>query len=208
MRIITTDQRTPEWHAARLGCITASNAIRALTKPRKKGEEFSATQISYLDELVAEIMTGESYSFENQATLWGTENEEPALELYSARLTPMSYLERTGFIKPDDLDNVGVSLDAFSDDRNVEVKCPFKPANHVKHLRGDIDRAYILQMQFGMWVTDKELCDFVSYDPRMPPAHQLYVRGIERDPLVIEQLTETIPKLSAQLTKIVEDLLG
>ena len=52
-------------------------------------------------------------------------------------------------------------------------------------------------MQWQMALTDREWCDFVSYDPRMPEDLSLFIKRVPRDPQMI-----------ADLMKQVEEFLG
>lgn len=212
MRVITTEQRTPEWYAAKLGCISGSNAALVLTQPRTKKDKETgviakATQ-SYLDALCAEVMTGESRNIINTAMQWGIDYEDQAIDVYCNQLTTASTFEQVGFVKHDTLNNVGCSPDGISDGMIVEIKCPYVSANHVSNMRGEIDRKYVLQMQFNMWICGAMAAEFVSYDPRMPSAKQLYTKEIERDQAIIDKLNDVVPKLSWMLENQLMDLLA
>ena len=81
MNIIETcEQGSIEWLSLRLGKITASRVKDVLTKGR--GTSPSKTAESYMMELIAEILTGNSKPFfENDAMRWGTETEPQARAL-------------------------------------------------------------------------------------------------------------------------------
>jgi L-alanine-DL-glutamate epimerase-like enolase superfamily enzyme len=60
------------------------------------------------------------------------------------------------------------------DEGLIEIKCP-NSGTHIETLLGsEIDGKYIKQMQWQMACTDRQWCDFVSYDPRFPEPLRLF----------------------------------
>ena len=47
-------------------------------------------------------------------------------------------------------------------------------------------------MQWQMACCERDWCDFVSFDPRMPAKLQMHVTRVERDGELIEELTKDI----------------
>ena len=75
----------------------------------------------------------------------------------------------------------------------IEIKCPYNSVNHVRTiLSKEVPSEYIYQVQGQMWVLNKDWCDFVSYDPRMPESHRMIIIRVERDDEKIEALSELI----------------
>ncbi|MBF9655999.1 YqaJ viral recombinase family protein, partial [Streptococcus pseudopneumoniae] len=73
----------PEWHAARLGCATASRIADVIAKT-KTGE--SASRKNYAAELLVERLTGtQAERFSNAAMQWGTDTEPHARAAYEFR---------------------------------------------------------------------------------------------------------------------------
>ena len=67
------EQGSDDWHAARLGLITASKVSEVLSKGTGRAR--------YMRELAAEIITGQRsdyISYQNAAMQWGTETEPQA----------------------------------------------------------------------------------------------------------------------------------
>ena len=56
MKIIECEQNSPEWFAARLGKITASNMDKIITPTGQQSKQVG----KYITQLIAEIITGES----------------------------------------------------------------------------------------------------------------------------------------------------
>jgi transglutaminase-like putative cysteine protease len=50
-------------------------------------------------------------------------------------------------------------------------------------------------MQFQMWVTGRQWCDWISFDPRAPEAMQLHVYRVERDQEYIGELVARVEYL-------------
>jgi putative phage-type endonuclease len=202
--ILETDtQRDADWYAARLGKATASrfkDAIAAL----KSGAPAQA-QRDYLTELVVERLTQQPIQrFQNAAMTWGTE-QEPAARAAYERITGR-IVEETGFVAHDTL-MAGCSPDGLVDwDGLIEIKCPWGTANHIETLLNGMPAEHITQVQGQMWITGREWCDFVSYDPRMPEPLQLYVQRIPADPKAIADLAFGISAFLKEVGSKVEAL--
>ena len=82
MKIIETCvQGSDEWLAMRLGKVTASKVSEVISKGRGKAPSKSAE--TYMIELIAETLTGQSKPFFiNDAMRWGTETEPQARNIY------------------------------------------------------------------------------------------------------------------------------
>jgi len=203
MILETADQRSADWYAARLGKATASrfkDAIAGL----KSGAPAQA-QRDYLTEIVVERLTQQPIQrFQNAAMTWGTE-QEPAARAAYERVTGTS-VEETGFICHDTL-MAGCSPDGLIDwDGLIEIKCPFNSAVHIETLLNGMPADHIPQVQGQLWITGREWCDFVSYDPRMPAELQLHVQRIQRDPSFIADLEARITSFLQQVGTQVEAL--
>jgi putative phage-type endonuclease len=171
-------QRTEEWYAARLGKVGASR-IGDLMAQTRSG--YGASRGNLMAELIVERLTGTAYNgYTNAAMQWGIDHESEAKEAY-AFLTD-AVLNDVGFLDHPTIAMAGASPDALVGASGlVEVKCP-NSATHIETLlTGTIDVKYRLQMQFQMATTGRAWCDFCSYDPRMPPSMQFWLKRVERD---------------------------
>lgn len=192
MRIINVEQRTSEWYAARLGVPSASNFAKVISPTGKK-----STQVeSYLNRLVADILTGRSEQQEpTEAMQRGTEMEAEARAYYELIMGPV---EQVGFCIHDD--GFGCSPDGVVGEGLLEIKCPLAHT-HVEYLRnGEIPSIYIPQVQGQMLVMDKPWCDFLSYHPDMKP---LLVR-VMRDDAFCQVLHEALKELVQNIKTNVE----
>jgi hypothetical protein len=81
----------------------------------------------------------------------------------------------------------------------VEAKCP-NTATHIESFLGaPIDEKYMKQMQWQMACTDREWCDWVSYDPRLPVEYRTVIRRVPRDDAMIAKLEQQAEEFLAEL---------
>ena len=203
MILETATQRDDDWYAARCGKATASRFKDAMAT-LKNGDPAQA-QRDYLTELVVERLTqAPAQRFATAAMQWGTEQEAPARAAYEAR-TGVA-VEETGFIAHDTL-LAGCSPDGLVDwDGLIEIKCPFNSGVHIETLLGGMPKEHVAQIQGQMWITGRQWCDFVSYDPRMPEPLQLHIQRIPRDPAFIADLERRVTSFLAEVGAKVEAL--
>lgn len=198
------EQGSEQWLRDRLGHLTASRMADVLATT-KSGP--SASRKNYLAQLVAERLTGiVAESFVSTAMEWGTSNEPLARAEYEILTDQM--VDQDGFIKHPSIEWCGASCDGFIGDSGlIEIKAP-NTATHIEYLlAGKPPAKYQPQMLLQLACTGREWCDFVSYDPRMPEEHRLFVVRFEpkRDEvLAVEQaaieflaeVEQTIQKLN------------
>lgn len=199
------EQRTEEWFAQRAGKVTASRVADVVAKT-KSG--YSASRANYLAQLVAERLTGKpSESFSNAAMEWGTEQEPFARAAYESKANVL--VDEIAFVPHPVIAFSGASPDGLvSDKGQVEIKCP-NTATHIDYLLGkQVPPKYKPQMAWQLACTKREWCDFVSFDPRLPERHQLFVvRYVPEDGYIAElehevskflsEVRETITKLES-----------
>jgi putative phage-type endonuclease len=196
-------QGSPEWFAARLGKVTASRVADVIAKT-KTG--WGASRANYMAELVAERLTGASGDkYSNAAMQWGTEQEPEARAAYEFRVG-VDVLQ-VGFVPHPSLVMAGASPDGFvGDDGLVEIKCP-NTATHIETLISQkIPGKYVTQMLWQMACTGRQWCDFVSYDPRLPPSMRLFVKRLERDVDQIQVLEKEVADFLAEVDTKVSQL--
>ena len=194
------EQRTDEWHAARLGRVTASRLGDVLAKPT------TAAYRSYRAQLIAERLTGEAAeTFTNAAMQWGVDTEDEARRAYSF-IADRDVVE-TGFVDHPAIPMTGASPDGLVGDEGlVEIKCP-KTATHIETITdGQVPLKYLRQMQWQMACTGREWCDFVSYDPRLPPHVRLWIKRVERDDTMIANLADAVTAFLADVDQIIAAL--
>ena len=196
-------QGSPEWHQARLGKVTASR-ISDVAAKIKTG--WGASRAKYMGELIAESLTHEpTPSFVNAAMQHGTDTEPQAAAAYSFYTD--AELELVGFVDHPKIDQAGCSPDRLiGKDGLVEIKCPQTSTHIDTLLGGSIPKKYIDQMQWQMACTKRKWCDFVSFDPRMPPETQLFIQRVERDKERIKELEEMVVEFLTEMNEKIDRL--
>ena len=116
-------------------------------------------------------------------------------------------VDEAGFVDHPEVAWAGASPDGYVDaDGLVEVKCPLT-ATHLDTLLGaSIPGGYRTQMQWQMACTGRLWCDFVSFDPRLPPRMQLHVQRVPRDLSVILELETEVTTFLAEVASRVDQL--
>lgn len=198
MIILNDEQGSPEWLASRLGRPSASNFGRLVTGSGKP----SSSAESYINEMIAERLTGRSKPFyTNEHMERGNALEPEAREAYEF-ITDFEVVE-TGFILHDS-EEFGCSPDGLvAEQGGLEIKCP-SDSVHVSYLRaGKVPSKYYQQVQGCLWITGREWWDFMSYHPEMP---HLLVRA-HRNEKFIEAMAEQVLAAVETITTETERLV-
>lgn len=183
------EQGTPEWFAQRVGKVTASRG-RDVVARTKSGP--SASRTNYKAELVTERLTGLPVEQYQSAAMKHGNEQQPAAQAAYEFMTDR-IVEPIGFVEHPRIPMCGASPDGLvGADGLIEIKCP-NTATHIETLLGGkIDHGYIVQMQLQMACTGRQWCDFVSFDPRLPPSMQIHITRVNRDATFIEDLEREI----------------
>jgi putative phage-type endonuclease len=196
-------QGTAEWHALRVGKVTASRVADVIAKT-KTG--YAATRANYAAQLITERLTGlPTEGFTNAAMQWGTETEPEARVAYEFNC--VASVVEVAFVPHPTIGETGASPDGLvGDDGLVEIKCP-NTATHIETLRGgSVPAKYITQMQWQMACTGRQWCDFVSYDPRLPEWCRFFCQRIDRDDALIAELEREVIVFLNEVRAAVMDL--
>ena len=161
------EQGTEEWLNMRLSVITASKYKDVLAGGK------GLTRATYMRQLAAEAITGERVeTFKNSSMEWGTEHEHQAKSMYE--LMKCADVEEVAFIKHDEI-NTGVSPDGLVEENGlIEIKCPNTATQIETFLSGKMPSQHIAQVQGQIWVSERDWCDFVSFDPRINGASSYF----------------------------------
>lgn len=210
------EQNSAEWDRIRVGRFTASEIWKLITEPRtveaKKEGRLSETAMTYVNEKVAEVLTGmpksTGYAF---PIVWGVEHEDEAADFFS-NATGFE-LEKVGFFPY--TDHAGGSPDRLvGDNAIVEIKCPYDPAKQIDYLMltdmWDLKREnkeYYWQCQANLLFTERTICHFVTYDPRMildkHKMKHIEITPVEKDQqLIIDKITIAV-KEKLQLLNLI-----
>lgn len=193
MNIIQCEQGSESWLLARLGIPTASNFSKIMSKGKGK------TRHTYMLELLDQSLTGQATDgFKSEAMEWGNDYEEQAAFFYEFEKNVT--VEKVGFCTLDD--RIGASPDRLvNDDGLLEIKCPNTKTHLDTILEGKMPSKHKAQVQGQLWVTEREWCDFVSYDPRIPSDNCIFIDRIYPD-------LEYIKELSKEVHRFIEEMNG
>ncbi len=182
-------QGTPEWFDSRVGCCTASRCYDAIAKT-KSG--WSASRERYMDELITERLIGRAQDhFISADMMWGIEQEPLARAAYEFENNVT--VEEVGSIPHPVIEWSSASPDGLIGDEGlIEIKCPKTTTMVSTVLSGQIPKNYVTQMTWQLACTQRKWCDFVMFDPRLPPANQIWIQRYEPEEDVITQLEEDV----------------
>jgi putative phage-type endonuclease len=199
------NQGTEDWKMARCGKVTGSRIADVIAKT-KSG--YSASRDNYMAQLVCERLTGQvAEGFTNSAMQWGTETEPLARAAYEAYTNEL--VEQVGFIEHPIIHNTGASPDGLVGLFGlVEIKSPQTNTHLDTLLSGSVPTKYIPQMMWQMRVCDRQWCDFVSFDPRLPDKLQLFIKRVEFDPDYVAMLEKEVTQFLIELDEKVNLLKG
>lgn len=146
-------QRTPAWHAARRGKLTASNLGSALGLC-----PWTTRQQAYNRAMGLERFVG------NDATRYGTANEPNGILAYSAHTG--NVVDNTGLhVHPHTSWLAGSPDGLIGSEGMLEVKCPFWRKKDGSRVHKEIPSHYYLQMNLCLECSERNWCDFISWSP-------------------------------------------
>jgi hypothetical protein len=170
--------------------------------PVEHHQTFGAPHGEHLTGLPAENFTG------NRATDWGENYEPDALRAYTKR-TGRKIKPGTYYGHPV-LPWVGGTPDGLVGERGmIEAKCPLTFKNHLRTvITRTVPDEYLPQVLGHLWLSGRDWCDFVSYDPRIEGRHSLAIVRVNRKdhPEGIAVLGERITEFHDLLLEKLEKL--
>ena len=186
-RKISADlQGTPEWFERRRGKVTGSKAKTIM----HGGERGLNTYLNELWEQELDAWKPKDLSGV-KAIRWGHTYEPMACYAYEELTSEV--VIHTDFITLGDW--IGYSPDGLVGiDGLLEIKCPMNVERWNEHTEKGCPKDYMAQIQFGLWVTGREWCDFVSFNPFEETEDKIetlsYIDRIERNEKYIKELEE------------------
>jgi putative phage-type endonuclease len=202
MPMIEVEQGSDDWLTMRCGMVTGSRVADIVTRLKKGG--YSAARQNYLMEVVVSRLTGLTPDhFVTPAMEWGIANESFARAAYEIEQDVDT--SPAGFAMHQKIKWFGASPDRLvGSDGLLEIKC-LTSANHLQVLLdGVVPVDYMPQMMAEMACADRQYCDFVSFDPRMPKHLQLFVRRFERDEKLIGVMEQEVELFLTEVEAMVK----
>ena len=178
-------QRTEEWFEARLGCVTASMAYlfnNPIPNKTKQNYKFQLIQERLTNTRLPEKTTKDQFI--------GREREGDARNFYANQYV---YVDECGFIPHPTIKYSGASPDGLIGNEGlIEIKCP-NEKNHNQYLKLEkVPSKYLYQIQFQLACTQRNWCDFISYNPHFSENQKLKVIRVFPDLSLIKKLETNI----------------
>lgn len=205
MQIIRNiEQGSEDWLQLRLGIITCSELDALMIEGRQEGG-FGVAAYTYMDRLIGERITGaEAEPWRgNKSSERGHVLEPVVRDLYCRRRDMQAeHIEQVGIILNR---GIGYSPDGLiAGDGLIEVKTKIPEKLVSIILAGEVPKEHVAQCQGGLWVSDREWIDFISYWPGMP----LCLVRAERDEAYIRKIAQRVKDfneiMEARLERVLE----
>jgi putative phage-type endonuclease len=193
LETINCEQGQPEWFECRLGIPTASMFSAVMAKGQGK------TKRSYMLKLLGERLTGDpAENFSNSNMDRGNELESMAREAYTFKTG--SSVEQVGFLRSGDGNGLyGYSPDGLiAADGALEIKCKLPHTHLDVLLRDEMPTEHKHQVQGGLWISEREWCDFMSFCPGIKP----FIKRIHRDEEYIKQIIGAVAEFNLELYRL------
>lgn len=192
-------QGSEAWHDARRGLLTAST-IGQLITPKTIKPSKSETARAFIAGLVGERIAGFTEpTYTSDDMMRGIEEEPYARDLYAETFAPVTQVgfmirERNGI-------KLGFSPDGLvGDDGLIEIKS----RRQKKHVLSVLDDAAppenMAQIQTGLWVSERDWCDYISYSGGM----KLWVKRVHAD----QRWQEVITEVAAEFEKTAAEMIA
>ena len=197
------EQRSTEWFAARCGSLGASQLNEALATT-KNG--WGASRENIKNRIIAERLTGTpTETFQNAAMIWGVETEDQARKAYESETG--TFVEELGIAFHPTLKHTHASPDGLvGEDGLLEIKCP-NTTTHIETLKSQkVPSKYMNQMLWQMRCVDRQWCDYVSFDPRLPEHLQLFIKRVDRDDAAIAELEAKVAEFLTEVSREIDAL--
>lgn len=181
----------PDWLSLRAGKFTGSDFSVMLGN----GE----TKRKMILEKATEHILGKPCNKDHYVSadmLRGIELESVARNLYIEET--FNDVKEVGFIEKDEY--CGVSPDGLvSEDGIIEIKCPKDTVFVEQSITGKIKPEYYTQIQYVLYITGRQWCDYVAYNENFP----LLIRRYERDEEYIEKIKNALEDGIEQVKQII-----
>ena len=168
MKHLKIEQKSPEWWAYKVGRVSGT----------RTGQLISTRENTLIDEMLDEMLDGfvKPNDFQTDEMLFGIENEEKALDLYS-KISGIDF-ERGGVLVSDKFEDIHMaSPDGINVERGIiaEVKCTMQGKTQIKRFRKGVDANYMPQIiNYFACSPDVKEVHWISYCPFRPERELVY----------------------------------
>jgi len=184
---------------------------------------------TYLNECIAETLSGVIRELKGASLDWGHEQEPKARFAYEMR--KMQSVKLVGFVplrnvkdgriwagaSPDGLvgpwdiiedDEGNSTVSPLSEEHSggIEIKSPFNPAVHTATIRsGEVPEEYLEQILGNMLVTGAKWWDFISFHPEFGK-HSLFVKRVHSTPEKLEEMASRVRRFDQSVMRELKKL--
>jgi hypothetical protein len=204
-----------DWKDFRKGLFTSSQINRLMASPTKKeieaGEKISKGAKTYILELIANVEAGFKKEFYSSAMEWGNEQEPQAVlrlaEMLGKDVTDNDFIYTSvgGWVFFVYDKKSGGTPDVILNDAIVEIKCPDSHTHRYYRTFVNSDNIaselpdYYDQMQHNMMLCQRDMCYFMSFDPRFKDVNkQVHLIEVKADKDRQQQILDKIELAHAQ----------
>ena len=196
MKIYTEiEQGTPEWLELRKGIIT-STVVKSLIKPTFKLAENDKTRKAIwrlASERITDHLEDSFYSSDMER---GHFEEPLARDLYGGAVEVGFITNKIGGV------TVGYSPDGLVGENGlIEIKSAKQSIQVERIVSGVVPTEHLPQIHYGMLVSGREWCDFISYSNGMP----MQVIRVERDLKIQDVLIEAIQIAETKIQNVIAE---
>ena len=199
MQILDMPQGSDEWYAERIGSIGGSSIASVVAGGQGKMRK------NLMYRLAGEILSGAKYDgFKNEHMERGTEQEAEARDMYE--FITGNEVAQVGLVKL--TDHKHESPDGLvGEDGKIEIKCVI-PSVHVETIISDkVPSGYNKQIQWGMFICERQWCDFVSYSPLIT-SRPIWIKRVERNEKLIKELDTGADTFIKEMWVIIDTIMG
>jgi hypothetical protein len=196
MRIYTDiEQGTPEWLDLRKGIIT-STVVKSLITPTFKIAENDKTRKA-IWKLASERITGHlEDSFYSSDMERGHFEEPLARDLYGGAVEVGFITNKIGGV------TVGYSPDGLVGENGlIEIKSAKQSIQVERIVSGIVPVEHLPQIHYGMLVSGRDWCDFISYSNGMP----MQVIRVEKDLKIQDVLIEAVQIAETKIQNVIAE---
>ena len=196
MKIYTEiEQGTPEWLELRKGIIT-STVVKSLITPTFKLAENDKTRKA-IWKLASERITNHlEDSFYSSDMERGHFEEPLARDLYGGAVEVGFITNKIGGV------TVGYSPDGLVGHNGlIEIKSAKQSIQVERIVSGVVPVEHLPQIHYGMLVSEREWCDFISYSNGMP----MQVIRVERDLKIQDVLIEAVQIAETKIQNVIAE---
>lgn len=189
MQIIKNiEQGTNEWLSLRLGVATASNFNKIITSKGEESDQLKGYALSLATDI---FLINPEEGYKSESMIKGNILEPLARQAYQEET--LEFVEQITMFKSD-CGNFGYSPDGLVGNNGLlETKNPDSKTHFKYIIENKVPSNYIPQLQGGLWVSEREWIDFVSYGHNFKEKQLLIIR-VYRDEKFISELAKLAQK--------------